>query len=353
MPWLGELYPDTAAAAWAANDAGGNMRGNLAAGTGSGQFYQGTVSSVHGGSNRTAFGTAINDYHQRTSTSGCTTFFNIGTATSSFHHTGSTGNGSLTPVGTELANNYNMTMPTAAPITRPFGLTWSGATGEEWNYAPYSSSRYTASMYRTYYNHPAGLGSGLVKLVDPGSTSASYIVVNGISNAVDNGTTFIAKYAMLSLVHSFFEAGSTTNTLRIPQLSRLEIESPTDITELIDPTTIDIVYDIAWTRWDGQNYSVTGTFNEDESLLDYVVMYSRDGGRTWLHIQDDARATPGIRPTDSTYLLADSGPGAETFTWNVPETSYPEGSYGLRVDCFRRGAAVHYSFHQAKIFVQR
>jgi hypothetical protein len=170
---------------------------------------------------------------------------------------------------------------------------------------------------------------------------------------VQSGTTFIAKFAVLSLAHSFFEAGSTTNTLRIPQLPRVEIESPTDITELNDPTDIVVQYDVDWTRWDGEPYSLTGTFVEDESLLEYVLMYSPDNGTTWLYLQDDAPATPGERPANAFHIVADAGLGAESYTWPVPSGSFPEGSYLLRIDCFRQGAQVHYSWHQNKIFIQR
>lgn len=350
MPWLGELCPDNQyATMWLTN-------GNLTAGTAAGQFYQGTVSTVYAGSTgtagRQAYGTVLGDPDQRTWHNGCTSFFNIGTASSTFHHVSSNANGSLTPIGLELANNYNMAMPTSALISRPFGLTLGGGAADEFSFGPYSTSRHTASLYKGYYTHPAGTGSGLVKLVDPGNTNAAYIVVNGIDNTVASGTTFIAKFAVLSLVHSFFEAGSTTNTLRIPQLPRFEIESPTDITELVGVTDIPIQHAIEWKRWDGLPYTATGSFAEDELQLDYVHMYSRDGGRTWRHIQNDSVATPGIRPAPA-YLIPDSGVGPETFTWQVPAQDYPEGSYHLRIDCFRRGAAVHYSYHQTKIYIQR
>ena len=349
IPWLGELYPDSEFATWTG---GTTPRGNLGAGNSAGNFYQQPCQTVYSGSNRLAYGTTMANNIQRTSTYGCTTLFNIGTNASTFNHLGASGNGNLTTVGLELANNYNMTMPTAAPITRPFRINMASSVAEHWNYAPYTT-RHTASLYRTYYSHASGTGSGLVKLVNDTNTSAGYIVVNGISNAVDNGTTFISKFAVLSLVHSFFEAGSTANTLRIPQLPRLEIESPTDITELNDPTTIPIQYRADWTRWDGLAYAQSGTFTEDETLLQYVITYSPDNGVTWRHVQDDSMATHGERPADSLYLVADGTTGTEVYDWDVPEVTFPEGSYLLRVDCYRQGAQVHYSFHQTKIFIQR
>ncbi len=36
-----------------------------------------------------------------------------------------------------------------------------------------------------------------------------------------------------------------------------------------------------------------------------------------------------------------------------PEVEFPEGSYLLRIDCYRQGAQVHYAFHKTKIFIQR
>lgn len=353
MPWLGELFPDDAYAAWTATTGGTVARGNLPAGAASGSYYQAACQGIYAGGTRAAQGTTMANSLQRASQYGCTTFFNIGTSSSTFQHTGASGNGTLTSVGNELAANYNMTMPAAAPISRPFGLTWSTGTGEHWDLAPYSTGRYSASLFRTYYTHSSGIGSGLVKLVNPAADSAGYVVVNGISNAVDNGTTFISKFSVLSLVHSFFEAGSTTNTLRIPQLPRLQIESPTDITELDDPSAITIQYSTAWKRWDGLQYAQSGNYTESEALLRYVIMYSNDNGTTWRHISDDAEATLGQLPTNPAYVVADSAIGNETRAWSVPSSSFPEGSYLLRIDCYRQGASVHYSFHQTKIFIQR
>lgn len=352
MPWLGELYPDSQVAQWL-DTSGGTPHGNLLAGNvGADRFLQYWCSIVYGFGNRTAYGTTINDHHQITSTNGCSCLFNVGTAASAFRHLFSVGTGTLTAVGQEIADNYSMTMPATAPVSRPFVLNDAGNGGNHWNYPPYSTNRYTGSIFKTYYTHPSGTGSALVKLVDPGNTSAAYVVVNGIDRAVESGTTFIAKFAVLSLVHSFLEAGSTTNTLRIPQLPRVEIESPTDITELDDPADISVQYDVAWTRWDGQPYSATGTFAEDEAELEYVLMYSNDNGTSWFFVQDDSPAVCGVRPS-AAYVVPDAGAGVENYTWSVPAAQFPEGSYLLRIDCYRQGAQVHYAFHQNKVFIQR
>ena len=66
----------------------------------------------------------------------------------------------------------------------------------------------------------------------------------------------------------------------------------------------------------------------------------------------DTPATPGERPEDPSYLVADAGAGLETFTWDV-SVGYPEAGYVLRIDCFRQGAQVHYAYHQTRLFIQR
>ena len=51
--------------------------------------------------------------------------------------------------------------------------------------------------------------------------------------------------------------------------------------------------------------------------------------------------------------MSDGGAGDETFRWNTPTATFPEGSYQLRVECYRAGQALHYSQHQAKIYIAR
>lgn len=356
-PWLGELYADAdSASTWFADDGFGHLVGNLPAGNTAGRYYLRAINLVHSSSTRQAYGTSMLASHQRTAAEGCTSFFNIGTSASTFHHRSSVGTGALTAIGTEIATNYNFNMPATAPISRPFhpATNLSGTVGNEFALTPYSAERYDASLLRLYYTHPSGhYGSGLVQLRDPTNSSAAYIVVNGIDRTVESGSTFIAKFAVLSLVHSYFESGSTTVLHRIKQPPRVEILAPTDISELNDPATIDIVVDVSWQRWDGLPYSQTGTYSETESELEYVVTYSNDGGTTWRYIQDDTVAEPGTRPDDTTYVLTDVAAGVETWSWAVPSGAFPRGSYLLRVDCYRNGAQIHFSYHKTKLFIQR
>jgi hypothetical protein len=357
MPWLGQLSPDSAyVSQWFALDANGNLRGNMDAGSGANQYYQAAANSVYAGSNRLAFGTSLLDSVQRTNREGCTSFFNVGTSASTFHHRSSSGNGNLTATGNEIATTYNLRMPAAVPISRPFSVAANtdGTIGTEYTFTPYSTERFAATLLKTYYDHPltGATGSGLVKLTDNTGANSAYIVVNGIDSTVESGSSFIAKYAVLSLVHSLFEVGDTANTNRIKMPPRVEITSPTDITELTNPASISVQFNVTWKRWDGLPYTPTGTFGEAESELQYALMYSNDGGANWYYIDDNSPATPGQLPA-STHLVADAVTGPETVNWPTPPTLFPNGSYLLRIDCFRVGSSIHYSYHKSKFFIAR
>lgn len=355
MPWLGEIAPDqNYATVW-------KTSGNLPAGISGGQFYQTTEGGCYWSSRNIAQGTGFYTMQQRSSQEGCTSFFNVGTVSSTFHHQFSSSTGSLSGSGPELAANYNFPMPTTTSITRPFMVNTdnSGGVGDEWSYPPYSSTeRGTASLLRTYYDHTSGAtGSGVVQLFNNSGNASSFVIVNGLAATVESGSSFIAKYALLSMVQTFFEGGATTLSAahRIKQLPRVTIVTPTEITELKNVVTVPIQVQTDWLRWDGLKYttSTANTFAESESELQYVVLYSRDGGSTWLQFEDNSLGTAGTKPTLATYLHADATTGNETFTWNVPAASFPEGSYLVRVEVYRANQSLHYAQHTAKIYINR
>lgn len=351
MPWLGELYPDRIATSWETN-------GNLPAGNPNNDFWQWQDQWIYANSVSRAYGTALNPAQQITAGEGCTSFFNIGTAASTFHHHFWDGISSLVGAGLDIANRFNFPMPVTAPSNRPFRLNtnFHGGLGSEWNFNPYANNRFSARLAKTYYNHPSGAtGSGLVELRNPADTQSAYIVVNGISNAVASGSSFIAKYSVLTMVQSFLEGTDPTMTRGITQVPRVEIESPTEITEIIDPTAVAIRFGVTWRRWDGQTYTTSTPvgFTQPESNLDYVLMFSRDNGTTWLICNRNTPATPGQRPIDPLDIRADVGTGVETFNWSTPAASFPQGTYIVRTECYRRGLPLHYAQHQVRVFINR
>ncbi|MDJ0974996.1 MAG: prepilin-type N-terminal cleavage/methylation domain-containing protein [Planctomycetota bacterium] len=359
-PWIGELWQDGAyAGQW-------SQWGNLRANTGSSaleyhQFRRGDVTS-----NQQPAGTRLRNAYCRLAAEGCTSVFNIGSSSSTFHHQFQSGQtGSLTEDGPQLAANYNFPLPTTTDISRPFGLATSGSggVGDEFGYTS-EYPRFQAQMVRRYYNHNNGqTGSGLVRLQEPGANPrGGFIVVNGIDRTTESGSAFIARYSMLSLIHSFFAAGVPGGDNRIVQLPRLQIQSPTLITELEDPVSIVVRWSTEWKRWDGLNYteSFADTFAEDETNLTYVLMYSTDGGKSWRHMTDNTEATPGEMPwiegtgPDPAKTVADGNNGGdESWIWSTPAAGFPEGSYLIRIEGYRNTESLHYVQHMEKIYVNR
>ncbi len=366
LPWLGELYEDKVYSSdWMDLNALLEVRGNLHAGSSNGTYRRyADHLCVYSGRGK-PFGYAHYAGLQRTQTTGCVSFMNNGGSSTHFNHHFSSGNGNLVGPGIELSNNYGFPLPSQATITRPFSVGTSGNVPPEFNYAPYNANRFGATIVRTFYDHPPSgqTGSGLVELENPAGTDAGYVVVNGLAQTTATGTSFIAKYCLLSMFQAFFESGEQGMTYRIKQPPRVEILSPTDITELKDPASIPLKFSTSWIRWDGKKYTddIVPSVVEDESKIWYVLMYSRDGGTTWLHMSDNSTALPGEKPSNIAYLVADAGAGDELFVWPTPESAgtgspnddFPEGSYHIRIEAYRQNQALHYSQHQAKIYIER
>ena len=359
-PFLGELFPDEVyASEWKAT---GNVRSGLSSGTtGCRLVRRDDITSA-----QLPAGTTLAATHARLAEEGSTSFFNIGTSSRTYHHEFRDGDsGSLVDGGVELGSNYGYTMPQRMPISRPFGLTLSGAggVGDEFAFSD-SYPRYQAAVVDRFYDHESGsLGSGLVRLQEPGvDPRGCYVVVNGLDRTIENGTSMIARWSILSLIHGFFQAGVPGRANRIRQLARVQIVSPTLTSELNDPSTITIEWNAEWLRWDGKPYtaSYAGDFSESEADTIYVPLYSRDNGKTWLHLLDESPATPGVVPWEPGVgphpgrTLSDRTPGPrETLTWNVPRERFPKGAYLLRIEAHRKSENSHYSMHMEKIYVDR
>ncbi|MDA1194660.1 MAG: prepilin-type N-terminal cleavage/methylation domain-containing protein [Planctomycetota bacterium] len=358
-PWLGELFPDEAyATQWQPH---GNLRAGLAA---SGADHR-LVQRSHITSQQRPQGTTLPNSVSQLAFEGCTSFFNIGTPTETFHHQLQDGTtGSLVGEGFELAANYGYPMPTTVELSRPFHLetSFSGGVGSEWAYTD-AYPRHEATLVRRYYDHASGAtGSGLVRLSDPGTGDAGFLVVNGLDRAAATGTTFVSRYSLLTVVHSALAAGHPAEAEPIPLLPRIELKSPTMMTELDNPATISVSWKIEWKRWDGLKYTdaFPDDYAGDERELAYRLIYSSDGGTTWRNMKTDEITEPGridwvsgLGP-DSTRMWSDWNAGDdETWTWPVPVDQFPAGSYLVRAEVFRRDQGCGYAMHEEKIYVDR
>jgi len=357
--WIGELYPDDDWDTWEAN-------GNLPTGSTASTYVRFKREGINYNLPR---GTTFVNSKRCMREEGSNSFFMSGTRSRTFYHQYNDDLGTLTAAGAEVAADYAFPLPTNARINRPFRLHWSGSSSWKSNPDFDFTTDYphnTLANVRTFYDHPwsspNGKGSSLVALTNPAGTHSSFQVINGLSMTIESGSPFIAKWALLSLVHSFLTAGepdtSSVAATRVVQLPRVEIKQPTLITELRDPSAITIQWSTEFRRWNGQKYTQYYPDDLDESTwlddLRYVVLYSDDTGRTWRYMIDGAVASLGDRHED-TYVFADQdASGDEFYTWDVSDTDvFPEGSYLIRVEAFRASKVSHYSQHMEKIYIDR
>lgn len=346
MNWLGELYPDTAYGTWKAT-------GNLPTGSGSGTFVRVLRESI---STNLPAGTAFEPANRRTMHPGSTTLFWSGSANSTFHHVAQDNtSGTLDTDGIVVANSYKIPLPASIANARPFDVNVDDTSQNPDHFlqTPYGNATTLATEARFYRHDNDNLqGSSLLSMHDAGNTA--FIVVNGLSPTGQSGVAFIARWSFLSLVQSFLSAGRTqfngvSDPARVRELPRVEITYPDDSVDINDPSTLDVKWKSTWQRWDATPYtpSYPANYSED-TALHYVVLYSRDNGKSWRYAKNEAAATPGVRPADATLLQTGT-----TYTWSVPASSFPKGNYVIRVEAYRDTLPLHYAFHQYRAFIKR
>jgi hypothetical protein len=258
--------------------------------------------------------------------------------------------------GEEIKNNYNFPLDSPMAAWRPFVID-GDANGSNTGLGqpPYGTVT-TLSWLRKYYDQNAQStysSSALIAVRESTSQNAMYVVANGLSPTGTAGTEYLARWAFLSLIQSYFEGGLFNNEAlpAVTQLPRLSITSP-NLNSDISPsaTTLRIEWALTWLRWDGRKYtnSYGASFNET-STMSYYVMYSRDNGVTWTYAKSPyGVATPGVRSTNDDHKTTDL-----YFDWSIPLGTFPTGSYIIRVEAYRDAYPLHSSFHQYQMFLNR
>lgn len=344
LSWLGELAPDSAWATWAST-------GNLPAGNGAGRFVRVLRGSIDA---RLPAGTTLQNTVRRTQEEGCTTFFWSGSSTSTFHHRYQDGTqANRAAAGDAIAATYKMTLPGSMANSRPFATTVNDTSQNPDHFLQNAyGAATTLQSQAEFYRHDTQIhGSALLSM--RGGSDAAFVVVNGLSPTGESGVAFISRWSFLSLIQSFLEAGRyTTNGVpdpaRVRQLPRVAVTYPNDDVDLDDPASINVQWDTTWRRWDALPYTPSYAANYAETTtVRYAVLYSRDNGKTWLFVKNDTVATPGVRPADALLQTATA------YNWSVPAAKFPKGNYVIRVEAYRDGIPLHYSFHQYRAFIKR
>jgi hypothetical protein len=375
MSWLGELYPDT----WYDITSGGNAnndwkaRGNLPTGT-AGSYTAGTFRRVRrsdvpgntAGNRSHTPGTVLRASHRNTSQPGIAMFYGA-SASSTVDpdcclddqpaDTGSLDGGSAPGGGgVEIRNNFNFPLDSPMPAWRPFVINGSAnGNAEALGQAPYGSVT-TLSWLRKYYDQnaqPTFSSSAVIAVREGTSQNAMFVVANGLSPTGTAGTEYLARWAFLSLIQSYFEAGAFNGggAPAAAQLPRVVITDPNLNTNLQpDTSTVRIQWAIDWLRWDGRPYTAAFAANSFAigAASSYYIMYSTDNGATWRYVQNNAIATPGVKSTSNAHKIT-----ALFYDWSIPPGSFPTGAYIIRVEAYRDAYPLHYSYHQYQMFLNR
>lgn len=344
MIWLGELYPDSQYNNWRVN-------GNLSAPT----FYRERYRSLGYPYDRFK---RTREYGPPTALNGSS---NPNNSNLGFNHEhrnppSSPNTATLTEDGRRMNETFNIVLPESMEARRPFAinvnLQTKGWMPPQWNSSDFSSYRGTLSFYKSYYNasfDPNYRSSALLKLTAPtlaGDTRTGYFMINGLSPAGEAGVAFISRYALVSTIMGFLDAGNPSNPDRIEQVPYVSITSPTETDEIDNPDSITIGWSLEWKRWDGKPYS-NYTYTNPPQVI-YAVKYSIDGGKTWKYIQDDQLTSLGERP-DDTHKLE----GVTSYVVSTPPSKFPIGTYIFMVEAYREDIQNHYAFHQRRVFIRR
>jgi hypothetical protein len=156
---------------------------------------------------------------------------------------------------------------------------------------------------------------------------------------------------VLSMMRAFMTGGQPSISANpIRQLPLVSISSPNATDELSNPSTINVVWSSSWTRWDSQKYT-DGYPNNYSSTqpVSFNVKYSSTNARTWSFVQDNAAATAGILDSSAAHAISTT-----SYIWNVSfSTQFPKGTYILRVEGYRDGLPLHYSYQQRRLYFKR
>jgi hypothetical protein len=431
-PFIGELWPDSLYQSdWSGHHglvSWGNLRNNQ---NGGGISYRYPISTftqtdavtyTAGGVSYTGtYGNTYNfaNVYHRDSAEGCATMMNgtDGSSSNTFNHSSPNYTANLLYDGLQINNNFNFPMPTTFAVSRPWQLNLGGNQPDEWTDAPYNARRTTMEIYSAaqnqatsnwgYYDWSNGAEartSAAVRIADLNSVvntskpSAGFYVINGLAPSGTSGINFVARFALLTCIRTFLDAGAPTSfpslgftnpenqdgaggpVFRIAPVPLVQITSPTNhqARQGIDPLTI--AWKERYARWDNLQYSenypctdgpqgspcpgIDGGNGDpsvewhDSTNLIFNVIYSADDAH-WYSVPTNVTATPGELvnngETNGPDVIPYSATHLYTCPWTISSLPTPiqTGNKWVRVECFRldpyNNLMQHYSFHEIQV----
>jgi prepilin-type N-terminal cleavage/methylation domain-containing protein len=306
--------------------------------------------------------------------------------------------GNATAAGRFLSDAFNLSLPETIKSTRSFCI----SSGSCFNPDGSTSSEYqtqfmrerrntikyinltgpskgtltnTASENTTFYRYHDGTStsptvnsaSSLIKISRDAVTSGGvavpadpnlvgYAVINGLDQGQLFGAQSLSRLAQAATLQGFLEGGDRNipgaATGRIVLLPRLELTTP-DANKIQTIGNVNVAFKADWLRWDLRKYSPSYPDNWYDSVpIQFNAMYSNDNGAKWYYVNTNTEVTEENKGKYNTteQLLGSASYVMSTpqqnwnFNWNA--STLPEGDYLLRVEVYRQGYDVGYSYHQ-------
>jgi hypothetical protein len=406
-PWIGELWPDSSYSSdWssaASSASWGNLRNNQQGGV----AYRQAMQTALPGTGAAPYNFKLPQVLHRNQDPGCATFMNGSGGSGQFNHFYDAGfNASLLYDGSKMAQDYNFAMPATFNVNRSWGLNAGGNQPSEWNNWPYKGRRLALDIYSAAASQPATTwgfyqrdggtlasqrASAAVRandstgVIDPaGQPAAGWMVINGLAPSTDSGINFVARFAILSCLRTFHDAGAPTvtgswggqsfsnsnnkvgpNTYRIAQVPLVQITQPVVGQDVTGISNIVLQWKTRSARWDHARYTENypcldqdaspcaagdptkpedpaKEWHDDGDLV-YNIKYSLNGGKDWASALTDTTAQPGVY-MDGADSIASTPNFLGQYTWNV--APLPNGMKVVRVEAYRRALGLHYAYHE-------
>ncbi|MBK8096161.1 MAG: type II secretion system protein [Planctomycetes bacterium] len=338
-PWLGELVPDSGYQAW------------LTAGTTPAGCRWQNLDAV----DLATFGTAaLEPTGARLGTVGAALFLNHGPADATIAHELAAALTAPAAGVLAMVDAMNTNRLGSSPGMQPYTL--NGSVAPESALArtdTYPRSTLT-EIEMLWTSAAAGRHGGDLLRLSRGTDQTMFVVPTARTpSSAERLTTCVV--ALLHGTRAVHQAGVPTLPNRVWQQPALTLVEPEVGGELVNPATVTLRWRTAWTRFDGEPYTgeYPSGFTEDESVLRYRTMVSRDLGLTWTSIATGASAPIDVYPDDPGELLSDIAVGDESFTVALPSDSWPTGEYLFRVEAWRDGLRCHSAAHQIRVLIRR
>ncbi len=346
-PWLGELAPDSAYAAWYAD-------GNLATSAGFARAPRSTA-ALTGLPFGTSFGYAVG---ARLGDWGGATLLQIGTGTSTFVQSVGGFLGLATMADDAVSFSQVVGLATARISGGKLPFTWTGAPTAAPPFASHLDvyPAQTASVLEVFAtsSDSGKIAAAAVRIADPGmSTHAAYFVPMAATPRTSGDHHAVMYRALVFGLRALLVAGEPGRGAEEVPLPIVRIESPEPLAA-VSGASMSLRWSTRFLGFREQPYTAgyPASWAPSAANLVYVVTWRHADEPQWYYAGDDLPAVPGELPDATGLWLPDTGEGDETWQMPLPLNRFPAGEYVVRIDCFRQDASQHGAHHEVHIKVQ-